>query len=129
MKMRHIVLGLVAAVVALPGLASDIDGKWNATVDGGPNGPVELLFDLKAEGETLTGTLSVSMMPTPTPISEGVIKGGDVSFKLAFVMMEGAPPLVISYAGKLDGDDLNLTSVFDMGRGPMETAVAAKRVK
>jgi hypothetical protein len=129
MKLRSCVLGLVAVLASLPALASGIDGKWNATVDGGPAGPIELVFEFKAEGEKLTGNLSAAMMPAPTPISDGVIKGEDVSFKLSISMMEGAPPLVISYVGKLKGDELNLNSVLDMGQGPMETPVLAKRAK
>ena len=129
MKLRSYVLGLASVLATLPALAADIDGKWNATVDGGPAGPVELVFELKAEGEKLTGNMSAAMMPAPTPISEGVIKGDDVSFKLSITMMEGAPALVISYTGKLKGDELNLNSVLDMGQGPMETPLVAKRAK
>jgi len=128
MKLRKHVLGLATMLLALPALAAGIDGSWHASVDGGPAGPVELQFDLKAEGEKLTGTLTAPMRPA-TPISDGVVKGEDVSFSLAFSMMEGAPPLVIHYTGKLKGDELNLVSVFDMGQGPVETTVAAKRAK
>ena len=128
MRLRQYILGFVATVAGLPALAAGIDGKWNATVDGGPAGPVELQFDLKGAGEKLTGSLVMPMMPA-TPISDGVIKGEDVSFSLAFSMMEGAPPMVIKYTGKVKGDELNLVSVFDMGQGAVETAVAAKRAK
>jgi len=129
MKRRRYIPGLVAVLLALPVLAADIDGKWNATVDGGPNGPVDLQFILKAEGEKLTGTLGGPVIATPMPISDGVVKGDEVSFTLAFPMAEGAPPLMIRYSGKLQGDELNLMSVFDMGQGPVETPVAARRAK
>jgi hypothetical protein len=126
---RNYVAGLASALLALPAWAGDIDGRWSATVDGGPAGPIELNFDLKAEGEQLTGALVMAMMPEPTPISDGVVKGEDVSFTLAIALMEGAPPLVIKYSGKLKGDELNLTSVFDMGQGPVQTPLVARRVK
>jgi hypothetical protein len=133
MKLRHYVLGFIASLAALPALAAapatGIDGKWLAAVDGGPAGPVELTFDLKADGEKLGGHLSMAMMPAPTPISEGTIKGDDIAFKLSINMMEGAPPLVISYAGKLKGDEIAMKSVLDMGQGPTETEFVAKRVK
>ncbi|MFO7325465.1 MAG: hypothetical protein DIU62_007095 [Pseudomonadota bacterium] len=128
-KTAHYVAGLAAALLAAPALAGGIDGRWNATVDGGPAGPVELTFDLKSEGEKLTGALVMAMMPDPVAISDGVVKGEDVSFTLAFNMMEGMPPMVIKYSGKVKGDELNLTSVIDMGQGPMETPVVAKRAK
>ena len=69
------------------------------------------------------------MLPTAAPISEGTIKGDDVAFKLQMVIMEGTPPLVIPYKGKLKGDELALDSVVDMGQGPMEMSLVAKRAK
>jgi hypothetical protein len=133
MKLRQYVLGFVAMAAMLPALgaapAAGIDGKWQATVDGGPGGPIELTFEFKAEGEKLTGQLSMAMMPAPTAISDGTIKGEDISFKLSLSFMEGAPPLVIAYTGKLKGDELPMKSVLDMGQGPTETELVARRAK
>jgi len=132
MKIRNLVLGLAAALATLPALAGDIDGKWNASVDS-PNGAVKLLLEFKSEGEKLTGAISADMgggqgMPA-NPISDGAIKGDDVAFKLSVSFAEGQPPLVISYKGKLKGDELTLTSVMDMGQGPQETQLVATRAK
>lgn len=126
-KTRDYVAGLAAMLLALPALADGIDGRWNATVDGGPMGPVELSFDLKAEGEKLTGAMQMEMMPEPAPISDGLIKGDDVSFTLAILIAEGAPPMQIKYTGKLKGDELNLVSELDLGQGPEKLPVNAKR--
>lgn len=131
MKIRNLVLGVVATVAALPALAADIDGKWNATVDS-PMGAVNLQFEFKAAGEKLDGAIAFEMggqaMPA-NPISEGVVKGEDVSFKLSFSMMPDAPPMVIQYKGKLKGDELALVSVADMGQGPQEQQLVARRAK
>jgi hypothetical protein len=137
MKIRNFVLGFVAALVAVPAIVSGadskaaIDGKWNATVDS-EMGAVQLALEFKSEGEKFTGTIAVDMggqgLP-PSPISDGVVKGEEVSFKLAFAMMPDAPPIVISYTGKLKGDELALTSTMDMGQGPQETKLVAKRAK
>ena len=131
MKMRNLVMGLAAALVALPAMAEGIDGKWNASVDS-PMGAVSVTFEFKAEGEKLSGTIASDMggqaMPA-APISEGVVKGEDVTFKLEMTMMEGMPPLLISYKGKFKGDELTLVSVLDMGQGPQETPLVAKRAK
>lgn len=129
MRKRHYFLGLVATLATLPALGAGVDGKWNASVDGGPAGPVELVIELKAEGEKLTGNISAPMMPAATPISEGKIKGDDLSFKLQLAFMEGAPPMVINYTGKLKGDEIAFNSVLDMGQGPQETPFVAKRAK
>lgn len=134
MKIRNLALALAAALVTLPALAADaaggIDGKWNAAVDS-PMGAVNLVLQFKSEGEKLTGSITADMggqggMP-PSAISEGVVKGEDVTFKLSVAMMEGAPAMVISYKGKLKGDELTLTSTMDMGQGAQETKLVAKR--
>jgi len=128
MQVRKFALGVLASLVAVSALAADIDGKWNATVDS-PQGQINLVFEFKAEGEKLTGAMSAEMMPTPTPISEGVVKGSDVSFKLSLVLAEGAPPLVIAYKGTLKGDQVDLLSTMDMGQGPVEAPLVLKRAK
>lgn len=128
MHLRKYVLAVAATLVAATAAAADIDGKWNSTVDS-PQGQINLVWEFKAEGEKLTGTMSAEMMPAPAPISEGVIKGNEVSFKLAITMMPDAPPLVISYTGTLKGDELNMISKLDFGQGPMESPVLAKRAK
>ncbi len=128
MRIRRYVLGLVAALATWPALAADIDGKWNATVDG-PQGPIELVFEFKAEGEKLVGTLSAGDQMPAAPISDGLVRGEEVSFKFSLAMMPDAPPLVIDYKGKLKGDELDLVSTLDFGQGPMESPVAARRAK
>lgn len=122
--------GVVATLAAFPVFADGIDGKWNATVDG-PQGAINLVFEFKAGAEAgkLEGAMSVDMLPAPAPLSEGTIKGNDVAFKIALTFGEGMPPMVISYKGTLKGDELGLTSTMDMGQGPMEQALVAKRVK
>lgn len=131
MKIRNALLALAAALAAQPLLAADIDGKWNATVDS-PMGAVNLVLEFKADGDKLTGSIASDMggqtMP-PSPISEGVVKGEHVTFKMSVMMMEGQPPLLISYVGKLKGDKLDLTSTLDAGQGPQESKLVAKRSK
>jgi hypothetical protein len=131
MKIRNLALALVATLVAIPAMAAGIDGKWNATVES-PMGSIPLAFEFKSAGEKITGTMAMEMagqaMP-PMTISDGVLKGEDLSFKVSLSMMEGAPAMVISYKGKLKGDELQLTSMLDMGQGPQEDKLVAKRAK
>jgi hypothetical protein len=138
MKIRNLVLSLMAAMVAVPALVSGadskaaIDGKWNANVES-PMGAVQLVLEFKSEGEKLNGTITADMgggqgLPA-SPISDGVVKGEDVSFKLSVTMMPDAPAMVIDYKGKLKGDELTLTSTMDMGQGAEQTQLVAKRAK
>lgn len=132
MKIRNLVLAMTATLAALPVLAADIDGKWNAVIDS-EMGSISQVFELKAEGEKLTGNMSMDFGGQPVPpmaISEGVVKGTDVSFKISFQFMPDAPPIVAVYKAKLKGDELDVVStVPDMGQGPVETKFVAKRAK
>jgi hypothetical protein len=127
MKIRMLAMGLIASLAALPALAADIDGKWNASVDT-PQGALALVFEFKAEGEKLSGTISNDMMGN-LPITEGTVKGNDVTFKLSIDAGPGGA-LTVVYKGTVKGDDLKLISKFDAGQGePMETELLAKRAK
>lgn len=128
MPVRKFAPGLVASLLAVSALAADIDGKWNAAVES-PQGSFNLVFDFKSEGEKLNGAMSADMMPAAVPISEGTIKGNDVSFRLSLDLGQGGPPLVISYKGALKGDEVNLVSTLDMGQGPIESPVVLKRAR
>ncbi len=126
MKFRMLAFGLLAMLAALPTLAADIDGKWNASVDT-PQGALALVFELKADGDKLSGTMS-SDMTGAVPISEGTIKGNEVTFKLNIDAGPGGA-LTIAYRGAVKGDDLKLISKFDAGQGESETELVAKRAK
>jgi hypothetical protein len=120
---------LAATLTATPALAADIDGKWKTTIDAGPQGSVELVFDLKADRKKLTGTLSGPILPTPAPITDGLIDGDAVSFSLTMSLMPGMPPVLIGYSGTIKGDELSLAASLDMGAGHTVVPVVATRVR
>jgi hypothetical protein len=60
---------------------SKIDGKWKGTREG-QNGPMELNYTFKVEGNKLTGTTS-----TPrgeNPIENGKVNGNKFSYTMSF---------------------------------------------
>jgi len=70
---------LLALAIALPvnqASAQTIAGKWLAKADA-PNGPVELVFEIRQEGSQLSGTALV--FETTTPISDLRFDGGKFS--------------------------------------------------
>lgn len=73
-----IVVALVAAA-GLPGLAADVAGKWQGTVQG-DQGEFTLVFDFTVDGETLGGT--VDGPGGQLPITKGTIKGDDLTFNV-----------------------------------------------
>lgn len=109
---------LLLALVASAFAAAGIDGKWNATMNG-PDGPMAVVLDVKAEGEKLTGSLNFAAMG-PAPISNGKIAGSDVSFDV--VLGDGA--FTLPFKGKLEGDKLTLKIETPMGNDEIAFARA-----
>ena len=111
--------GLLGAV-----RAADIDGKWKAEFDS-QLGQQNYVFELKADGEKLTGKASADRQgqQTETAIKDGKIVKGEVSFAepLKFQDQE----ILIEYKGNLVGDELKLhRKVGDIA----EYDIVAKRV-
>jgi hypothetical protein len=79
--------------------ASAIDGKWNAKMQG-PEGDMDLVFNFKVNGDTLTGTI-VSPMGE-LPISNGKVKGDEFSFDV------DAGGMTIIHQCKALGDSISM---------------------
>lgn len=129
MSSRRFMQGFIMVLAAIPALAADVDGKWKTSIDAGAQGSVELVFDLKAEGKKLTGTLSGPILPKSAVITDGLIEGDTVSFSLTMSIAPGMPATLIGYSGKLKGDELSMAASLDMGFGQMTIPVVAARIK
>lgn len=138
MKKKIFLCTLVALIAgAASAYAADVDGKWTAKMParmggkGGPPGaggaPQEMVitFDFKASGDKLTGTMS-GPGGNAVEISEGKIKGNDISFKIQRQFQERT--MVMLYKGKVSGDEIKFTqSIEGVDRPPREfTAQRAK---
>ena len=113
--MKHRIL-LLCATLGLTGvvaLATPIDGKWTAQVQGAKAAQTQTLT-LAADGSKLTGTLDTGR-GAATNITEGKFDGSAVTFKATRVTRNGSMTTV--YSGKLVGDDLMLTPVREGGNG------------
>ena len=129
MKIRAAMLGILIAVFALPLTAQQAAGKWNASIDT-PQGPFAFVFEFLVDAAgKLTGSMQNEFIGS-VPISDGVLKGNDLTFKLSIQGPDGA--MNISYKGTVKGDDLALTSKFEgtpPGGGPAEQSFTAHRAK
>ncbi len=114
MKLRTIFLsvGVLLAFMTVA-FAAGIDGKWTAQVPGRQGNTQETTITLKAEGDKLTGTISGRQ--GDTAISDGAIKGHDVSFKVVRETPNGKFTQV--YKGVLAGDEIKFTRTME-GAGP-----------
>ena len=81
MRSRIISTALTMAI-AIAVSAADITGKRTAQVPGRDGQMRETTFNFKVEGEKLTGTTS-GPQGAETPISDGKIKGDELSFTVA----------------------------------------------
>jgi hypothetical protein len=108
-------------VISMFAFAADITGTWTASFDT-QIGVQNYTYTFKVEGNKLTG--HVKSQYSDGDISEGTVKGDDISF-VENLTFEGMP-LRIVYKGKISGDEIKLTrNVADVAT---EEAVA-KRAK
>lgn len=89
----------IALLAAAPALAGGVDGTWVARVN-----QSQLMFELKAEGEKLTGTLFNSAAASATEIRDGTIKGDLLSFHV--VRRLDDTEIKLQWTGKLAGDEI-----------------------
>ena len=88
-------------------LGADTTGKWVAEMPGRAGGPPrQITFNLKVDGNKLTGTYGIGGGTPPTVISFGSVDGD----KIAFTVKRETPNGMIEakYNGKVSGDELKL---------------------
>ena len=107
-KVKRQILALVGltALIGWLAAAAEIDGKWTAQFEARAGGKVTETIILKAAGNKLAGT--VQRRRDPQEISDGMINGNEVSFK---VVREGHGKKRVAqeYKGTLSGGQLKLT--------------------
>lgn len=101
MKKLFAMLGALALAATM--YAADITGKWTGKMET-PNGSRDVNMAFKADGATLTG--SVSGRNGDTPIENGKIDGDTITFTVTrkFNDME----MKTNYTGKVSGDSIKL---------------------
>ena len=104
-------MAAAAGIVFLGALlahAGDVTGKWTAEFDT-QVGPQKYTFDLKADGEKLTGKAAFERMGQAgeADLLEGKVKGDEVSFVETFDAMGSA--VRIEYTGTVKGDEIAFT--------------------
>ena len=122
MKTRLILLSVLLGI-AVAVWASDVTGKWTALVPGREGQMRETTFNLKVEGEKLTGTISGRQ--GDVPISEGKVKGDDISFTV--IQSFGGNEVKSNYKGKVAGDEIKFTRTREGSDQSLE--IIAKRAK
>ena len=116
---RIVVLTVLALTFLITAHAADISGKWTSEFDT-PIGVQNYTYDLKVDGEKLTGT--ATNQRGSVEIQEGKVSGDEVSF-VEMLDFEGQE-IRIEYTGKVDGDEMKL--VRQVGEFATEHIVAKR---
>jgi hypothetical protein len=115
-RLRIVWLTLLAVLVVSAALAADVSGKWVAQVPGRNGQTREVVFNLKADGAQLTG--SVVTPRGERQISEGKISGDEISF--ADVLEFNGNQMKLLYKGKVAGDEIKFTRQREGDEGAQE---------
>ncbi|MCC7235792.1 MAG: hypothetical protein IT163_10845 [Bryobacterales bacterium] len=118
MKFLTLLLSLFATSALL--LGADVNGKWTATQTFGDR-TIETTMNFKADGSTLTGTISGRR--GDTEITDGKIDGDTITFSVKRQTQKG--DFTSKYSGKVAGDEIHFTTTM-MER---EVQFTAKRAK
>lgn len=112
----------LSMMLTLAAAAADATGKWIAQVPGRDGQTREVVYNLKAEGAKLTGTMS-GPQGADIAISDGKVDGDNIAFtvKLEF----NGNSMVRNYSGVVAGDEIKMKSQTQ--RGAQE--FVAKRAK
>lgn len=98
MRIARLFMGLM--LLAISAFAGDVTGKWTASVQG-PDGDMQITFDLKEDGHKLTGTSTSHM--GQLPITDGTVDGDNVAFTVANDQFTAV------HKGTVKGDEMKLT--------------------
>jgi hypothetical protein len=119
---KLITTGFLLGLLSLTALAADVSGKWTAQVPGRGGQTREATFTFKADGNTLTGTVSGRM--GDMPIADGKIDGDTISFTQTLEFNGNTVKFL--YKGAVSGDSIKFTRERDGGEGQAQ-AFTAKR--
>lgn len=122
MSTKLITLLSLLLALTMAAAAADVTGKWVAQVAGRNGQTREQTFNLKADGATLTGT--VSGRQSDTAITDGKIDGDKISF--AVKMERNGNTTEQKYSGTVSGDELKMKREGGAGAATEFTAKRAK---
>jgi hypothetical protein len=107
MSVRNLLISMMVFVASAAVLfAADFNGQWTAAIET-QVGVQNYTFTFKVDGEKLTGRARSAFANADTEITEGVVKGDDISF-VENLVFEGMP-LRITYKGRISGDEIKFT--------------------
>jgi hypothetical protein len=86
-------------MLAVSAFAADVTGRWKASIEG-PQGPMDLMFTFKAEGDRVTGTVASPM--GELPLTDVKVEGDQISFTVS------TDQFSVVHTGTVAGDEMKL---------------------
>jgi hypothetical protein len=105
---------LVVALTSWAAAQNSVDGKWAGEVQGG-RGPQQITVTLKADGGTLTGSVTGGR-GGEVAIKDGTISGTAIKFKTT-QMGRGGNEVTLNWSGTVKGDEIAMTRAIEGGQG------------
>ncbi len=106
MRIRVLISLLAVFALITVAYAADINGTWKGQRPGRDGNMMDVTFQFKAQGATLTG--STTMRDNEVPISDGKISGNEISFVIK--MEFGGNSMVMKYTGTISGNEIKMKS-------------------
>ena len=106
---------LLSLLIAAGAWATAVDGRWVAKFET-PKGTKELVLNLKADGDRVTGTVGVGRKGRGLQIVDGKINGDEISFTTKAGGRKQQNPAKILWSGRIDGNELKGTRQREGGR-------------
>ena len=110
--MKKVILCILGALMAQSLLAADLTGKWTVTTQGRGGQANETDYFIVAKGDTFTGYIGGQ---TPEAISDGIVKGNDVTFNVTRQTPNGNTK--VAYTATITPEGLMLKAPAGGGRG------------
>ena len=107
--------------------AGNVTGTWKWSFSGQNGQTFETTAKLKQDGDKLTGTISGRQGGNDTEITDGKVKGDEVSFKV--VRSRNGNTITSTYEGKVDGDTIKGKTTMTGGQQDRTRDWEAKRAK
>ena len=101
---RILLLSISLFALSVCAAAADVTGKWIAKYET-PRGVRESTYDLKADGDRLTGKVITSR--GESEIQDGKINGDEISFVRVLTMQDREVKML--HKGKVSGDEIHFT--------------------
>jgi hypothetical protein len=117
-QMKVLLIGLISLGSAF---AADFNGTWKGMMPTREGGSIPVAFVLKADRDTLTGTIA-SGSGQPREFEEGKVTGEQIQFAVTTTLATGDKRKT-TYTGKMDGNQLKISALREGSTRPLEVSL------